>query len=345
MHPTQTARLVALFVAGSTSIAALQNTSPRFPSRLDSYFQKTVKLTAEEQQQLVAGQPVTKLLDADENKEVAVFGAVWIAAPIRRYTEAVKDIENFERGGKVKVTKRISSPPRLEDFARLQLPKEDVDDLRTCRVGDCEVKLGEQALERFRSQVNWNAPDAHASANRLMQQLALEHVTRYLEGGNERLAVYRDTDRPTFVAQEFRSMVDAMPELSTYMPAVRKYLLEYPKSSLPDSTSFLYWQENEFGLKPTIRISHLTVREGPDGAVVTSKMLYATHYFWTGLELRALVPDSSRGTGFWFVTVNRSRSDGLSGVTGSMLRGRIRNEVQKAVIAGLRMAKQKLEQR
>ncbi len=276
---------------------------------------------------------------------MAVFGAIWIAAPIRRYTDAIKDIEKFEVGGGFKVTKRISSPPRLEDFAQLQLPKEDVEDLRSCRVGDCEVKLGEQALERFRSKVDWKAPDAHASANRLMQQLALEHVTRYLEGGNERLAVYRDTERPTFVAREFRSMVDAMPELSTYMPAMRKYLLEYPKSSLPDSTSLLYWQENAFGLKPTIRISHLTVREGSEGAAVTSKMLYATHYFWTGLELRVLVPDASRGPGFWFVTVNRSRSDGLSGVSGSMLRGRIRNEVQKAALAGLRTTKQKLEQR
>ena len=55
----------------------------------------------------------------------------------------------------------------------------------------------------------------------------------------------------------------------------------------------------------------MTVREGPDDAVVTSKMLYATHYFWTGLELRVLVSDPPRGSGFWFVTVNRSRSDGL----------------------------------
>ena len=31
-------------------------------------------------------------------------------------------------------------------------------------------------------------------------------MTGYLERGNERLAVYRDRDRPTVVAQEFRSM-------------------------------------------------------------------------------------------------------------------------------------------
>ena len=40
--------------------------------------------------------------------------------------------------------------------------------------------------------------------------LAFEYVTRYLEGGNDNLAVYRDDSRPTFVAQEFRTMVDQM---------------------------------------------------------------------------------------------------------------------------------------
>ena len=111
-------------------------------------------------------------------------------------------------------------------------------DLRTCRVGDCALKLGEDALKRFRLQIDWKGPDAGASANRLMRQLAFEYVTRYLKGGNDSLAVYRDSSRPTFVAQEFRSMVDSMPELTMYMPDVRKYLLEYPKSDLPGATSF-----------------------------------------------------------------------------------------------------------
>jgi hypothetical protein len=178
-----------------------------------------------------------------------------------------------------------------------------------------------------------------------MQQLAFEYVTRYLEGGNNSLAVYRDNGRPTFVVQEFRSMLDSMPELTTYMPNIRRYLLEYPKSGVSDATSILYWQETEFGLKPTIRISHLTVREGPDDTVVTSKMLYASHYFWTGLQLRALVSDPSRGPGFWFVTVNRSRSDGLSGFTGALVRRRVRSEVGEGAMAGLRMTKQILETR
>ncbi len=333
--------LAALLVATTTETAL--DGSPAFPPRLESYLTERVRLTEAQKRQLVAGAPVTKLLAVDEGKEVAIFGAIWIAAPIRRYVEAVTDIETFERGRSFKVTKRISSPPRLEDFADLHLREEDVKDLRACRIGDCVVKLDARAIETLRAEVDWKSPGAATAVDRVMQQFALLYVNGYLEGGNERLAVYRDHSRPRFVAEEFRTMIDQMPELATYMPNLRRYLLDYPSSAPPEATSFLYWQETEFGLRPTIRISHLTIWETADATAVASKMLYASHYFWTGLELRALLADPSRGPGFWFVTVNRSRSDGLGGVTGPFVRGRARSEVQKGTVAALRATKRVIE--
>src|SRR6185295_7523091 len=98
-----------------------------------------------------------------------------------------------------------------------------------------------------------------------------------------------------------------------------------------------------FGLKPTIRISHLVVQQRPDQTVVASKMLYASHYFVTALELRVLIPDPARGRGFWFVTINRSRADGLGGLVGRLVRGRVRNEVRLGTLAVLRATKTALE--
>jgi hypothetical protein len=72
-------------------------------------------------------------------------------------------------------------------------------------------------------------------------------------------------------------------------------------------------------------------------------MLYASHYFWTALELRALVPDPQRGPGFWFVTDSRSRSDGLSGFVGRLLRGKVRAEAEKGTAAVLQLTKTRME--
>jgi len=87
------------------------------------------------------------------------------------------------------------------------------------------------------------------------------------------------------------------------------------------------------------------VAEEATHTAVLSKMLYASHYFWTALELRVLMPDAARGPGFWFVSVNRSRSDGLSGFVGSLIRGRVRNEAEKGMTAALTITKAKMEQR
>ena len=72
-------------------------------------------------------------------------------------------------------------------------------------------------------------------------------------------------------------------------------------------------------------------------------MLSATHYFWTALEMRALVRDPQRGTGFWFITDSRSRSDGLSGFVGRMIRGKVRGEAEKGTVAQLHVIKSRLE--
>ena len=317
----------------------------RLPARLDSYIKDYVKLTPEQQKRLLAGEPVTQLLESDPAKEVAIFGAVWVAAPITRYVEAVKNIEEFEKGDNFLVTKRISSPPRVEDFDRLSLPPDDVADLRTCKVGDCELKLGEAALVRIQKETDWSKPTATAEVERSIRRLALDYVTAYLEGGNSRLAIYRDTARPTFVAQEFAAMLDRMPSLTTYLPDLKKYLLEYPKVTLPKSESFLYWQEAKFGLKPTLRINHLTIADQQTHVAVVSKMLYASHYFWTAIELRILVPDPARGEGFWFANVNRSRSDGLGGFVGSAIRGKVRGEAEEGMQAALKVTKSRTENR
>ena len=315
----------------------------QLPERLDSYIKSYVKLTPDEQTRLLAGQPSTRLLDTDPSKEVAIFGAVWVKAPIARYVAAVKDIENFETGDNFLVTKRISSPPRLEDFDKLTLPPDDISDLKACEVADCQVKLGEAALTRIQKETDWSKPTATADVERSIRKLALEYVNGYLEGGNSRLAQYRDAERSTCVAQEFEAMVNRMPSLTNYLTGLKTYLLDYPKVTLPNADSFLYWQKAQFGLKPTVRINHLTIADKQTHTIVVSKMLYASHYFWTALELRVLVPDPARGEGFWFVTVNQSRSDGLSGFTGSAIRGRVRGEAEKSMQSALKLTKTRME--
>lgn len=314
------------------------------PQGFETYLAAEVHPTAAERKTLLSGGPLTKLLPSDQSKEVFVFGAIWINASPAEYIRRVKNIEDFEKGGGFRITKKISDPPRLEDFVQLELPEADVKDLRRCKPGDCDVKLSARGLQAFRTQVRWRTPSEKADADAAFRRLAFEYVNGYREGGNARLAVYRDGDDPVFVANEFRSMIERAPSLAR-MPDLLKYLLEYPSSPLTASTDFLYWQDVQFGLKPTIRINHLVIQDRPGQTVIASKMLYASHYFWTALEQRVLQPDPARGSGFWLVTISRSRSDGLKGFIGRLLRGRVRAEAQNGTEVVLKLTKTRLETR
>ncbi len=336
---------IAALLAAAATASSQSKAGASLPAQLDAYITKYVQLTPAERGRMLGGAPVVKLLKSDPASEVAAFGAVWINGSPGDYVRLVRDIEQFERGGAFLVTKRISDPPQLADFSALKFSQQDLESLRECRAGDCEIKLGESALRRIRGTVDWSKPDAAAAVERLAKQLMFEYSVGYVEAGNDRLAIYRDSARPTFVASEFKSMIDRLPELGEHLPELKAYLLGFPKVTIPKATSFLYWQEAKFGLKPTIRINHVVIDDRPGTTVIASKLIYASHYFWTALDLAVLVPDESRGPGFWLVKVMRSRSDGLDGFTGSVIRGRVQNEAQKSIEATLTATKAQVEKR
>ena len=55
----------------------------------------------------------------------------------------------------------------------MTFPEEDLDDLKKCKVGNCEIKMGEEGLKRIQARVDWSAPNAHEQANALIRQRAL----------------------------------------------------------------------------------------------------------------------------------------------------------------------------
>lgn len=330
-------------ILASLLLLATVQPPARLPERLETYLATAVRPNRAERAQLLRGGPITKFLDADSSQEVAIFGAVWIDAPMKRYADAVMDIETLERGGAFVRTHRIGTPPAPADFAELRLPADDVSELRQCRPGGCEVKVTAGLLDALRARVDWTAPAAGHDAQAAFRAFAQAYVLAYQDRGNSALATYRDKAQPTSVDADLHALGSLVRPFTPALADVRRHLLEYPASRLAGSRELFYWQETRFGLKPTIRINHVVVHETADETVVASKMLYASHYFRAALELRVLVPDPARGRGFWFVTVSGSRVDGLSGLVGRMLRGKVRGEIQEGALSGLRATKRRLE--
>lgn len=108
------------------------------------------------------GKVLVKSPDSEADNEIALVGAVLIEAPTAFFLRMYRDIERFEGG--LGPTKKVSDPPRPEDFATMTLPEEDFEDLEKCRLGDCDLKIGESGISRLQHNVDWQAPDASDQA-------------------------------------------------------------------------------------------------------------------------------------------------------------------------------------
>ncbi len=58
-------------------------------------------------------------------------------------------------------------------------------------------------MEEFQRSVNSSVADANERANRLAQEMALQALLNYEQGGNAALGTYRDKDHPAVVAETF----------------------------------------------------------------------------------------------------------------------------------------------
>ena len=294
-----------------------------------------------------AGQAVVKSLDTPARQELAHFGVVRINVPAARFIERFRDIERFESGPGVPQIQRFSVPPRIEDLSSLELPAKDVAALRQCHPADCEVNFSAEAISRFRNEVNWSSTTAAADARRLFRELMLGTVRAYQARGNAGLGRYDGDSRPVMVAEEFRALLTSAQPLPVSIPGLLEYLEAYPHARPSGAEDLFYWSIVDFGLKPTVRLNHVVILAPPGkpsgvSHAIAIKQLYASHYFHTTLELRFLVEDA-RIPGFYLLSVTRSRSDGTTGLTGSLLRPIINRRSRNAVRGYLEYLKRQVE--
>lgn len=271
-----------------------------------------------------AGTPVAVVLPSSVDREIAVAGAVFLHATGARLVSVLQDVERLESGGGFIRTRKLSAPPQLGDFTGFQLPAADVQALRGCRPGRCDVKLSQNGFDLL-AKFDWSAPEAEARVNALARQTSLDYVLAYRKGGTRNLAVYLDSDKPQSVAQEFEEMIGSVALWPDTLTPLAEYLRGYPTAARPRLTrDFFYWSLAEFGLKPVFRINHVVVhgtgRTSGLLHVVAVKQLYASHYFQAAFEVRAVVSDGRpSGKGVYLVMLNMARSDGLTGVLGSLI--------------------------
>jgi hypothetical protein len=319
------------------------------PAEPDKFFHDFVGLSDDQIRDIHNGKAIAKILESPNRDEVFVFGAVYINSTPERYLKFASDLDALRKLPSYLAIREFSNPPQLSDLDGFVLDEEDVKQLKECKPGHCEVQLPTDAMDEFHKSVNWSASDVQDQVNHLAQQMALQALVRYQQGGNAALGTYRDKNHPAAVAEIFASLLSRSKALPVYLPDLHRYLLDYPNVKLDNVETGFRWEKVNFGLKPTIRVVQTIVYRGTAANepvyAVAEKQLYASHYFETALDLSVCVKDTQRPNqnGFYVITLKGSQQAGLTGFKGGIVRkvavDKTRSSLEKALVS----IKQKLE--
>src|SRR5215204_6168764 len=295
-------------------------------------FQKLLRQQAAfEESDFAAGQleqPVVRLVPVSDKREVAVSGLVNIRAGAEEFLRSYRDGMTRKNNPAILEIGSFTTEPALTDLRNLTIEPQDIEDLKECVVGECQVKLSAAMIGRFRKEIDWQAPDYQLHAANLFKQMLLEYVRDYRSRGDSALIEYNDKRDEVSLASEHRALTAA--------PGYINDLLADERSGLQLLEEAIVWSKIKFGLKPVVAINHITIyrRNGDVGpqVLVASKQIYANHYFDAFLALTAFVNVPGAANGSYLVYENRSRADGLEGPFGKIKRG----VVEKKALEGLR---------
>jgi len=336
--------IVSASVFAFASLALAQSAAD--PSREVNEYLTRNRFTAEELARFDGGESVARAMTA-ESEEVVAIAAVKIHAPRDRVLDYYGQMISYVDGSTTLAFGRFSTTPVPADVKDLSFNADEVDDLRSCKPGKCDIRLGGAALESLRTTVDWSASDVVDRVNAFARKAAIDYVAAYQSRGDAALVTYNDRSKPLSLLQQWRGIVANSAHFQEYVPELKSYLEQYPAGSPSGSRDVLYWVKENYGLKPVISIVHGVIYQPPsrtDRAFVVQKQIYASHYYDGSLAVATVLSATENGLPVtYLVYANRSRGDLLRGGFGGVKRNVLQSQARKAAQETLATIKGQLE--
>ncbi len=313
---------------------------------VDRYLRDVAKFSADELASFGAGHVISKATTSADDGEIAVIAAVTIRATRDRVAAYFRQFVTYEDGQVTLQFGEFHDPPQPADVAKLTVPDEDIAALRTCKPGDCDVKVGGAGLAELQAAVNFNAPDAATRVNAFVRERLVAYVAGYIARGNAALVTYHDKSEPTSLATEWQGILRNSPNIITYAPLLATYLEYYPKAHLPGGTDLLYWAKENYAGNVVVHADHMVTWQDPqrpDRTTIAQKQIYASHYYNGSLAISTIIDRPGPTPSATIIYFNRSRGDLLKGGFGGIKRRVAESQAKKVAEETLETLKTGLE--
>ena len=322
-----------LFAASSAARAQLPSGEP------DRFLQRYIGLTPAQVAQVRKGIVTTKVLTSTDPEEVALFGIVAIDAPRSQILQRVRDLPNFLQTPGRSAFGLFGRPATPADAKAFVAEKSDLDALKSCTPGHCDVKLPARRMDEFRTSVHWSSPDAPAQVAAVVRQRMADYVEAYRRGGTAAMVEYADQSTAKRAGDAFTALLAESNYLYDYVPQFEEYLKNYPSAKLEGVSDTLFWSSDRLpSLRPILGITHLSIYTPPGAplTLISAKQLYASHYFLGAFTLTTILdrPDAP-STGVYYIVVQRMRFDHLPSGGLLNIKGRVTGKMLDALRAEL----------
>jgi hypothetical protein len=318
--------------------------APQRPAQLTQFLQENIGLDASQLAAVERGEAVVRVLETRGRRDVALFGIITVPRGREEYVRALRNFPTSLRTPNRTQLGIFSNPAVESDVAAVVINSRDVAEIKSCKPGDCVVKLPAADMRRIHDEINWSAPpaDVQAQLNAYARRRLVEYVTDYRRRGDSAMAIYDDRGNLNVRASEaFAAQLAESPYVYQTVPSLQSYLANYPRGALPDGADeILFWSEDVLPrLRPILSVTHLVVYtppELPGMTLAAAKQIYANHYFEAAVDLTAIV---ERNPGSYLVVLRRYRFDNLPGGILN-IRGRAINALRDQLALDLKRQQQ-----
>jgi hypothetical protein len=305
--------------------------------------------SAEELVKLEKRQPVVRSIRTNDKQEVLTVGVLKISDLQPISMSGFRGSLKQNGRGPRKAGRRFSPEPSFDDLDGLELEKDSLDQLSKCAVAECDLNLSATAIRRFQNEVVWTAPEAEEVATRLLKEMLLDYARDYSHLGAGSIPTYDNRRKKVDVAQAHRLLLLDIPVVGELAPEFIQYLDMYPVGALENVENSLHWSVVDFGLKPSITISHVAAytdtQSGEPQHLVASRQIYASRYLDASITFTLLLRvrrDNGSEIDTYVLFIDRSRSDALGGALGGFARRIVKKETIRRITSLLDKAHERL---
>jgi len=332
--------LISLF----TIVLVAQSTNAQSRPDLQNILHEKAALDEMDFGELHRGEPVVTRLPPHHKQEVSVYGLVRVQAPAEVFLQSFRDSIATKNNRAILEIGRFGSVPTIDDLETLTMETRDIEDLRKCVVGNCELKLSARMIEQFQKGVDWQATDYADQATHLYRQMLLDYVRDYLQRGDSALMEYNDKPTAAPLVEGQRALLASLPGFFNEVPQNGTW---FSGQGLSPVENAIVWSKIKLGLKPVLAINHIVIfksdQESGPQVVVLSKQIYANHYFDASIALTGLATNPT-GNHYLFYE-NHSLADGLRGLFTGIKRRLIEREAVDGLKGVLRETRARLDSR